>query len=219
MGFDRKEVAKLLVKCHRRCCICHRFCGSKMETDHMVQLNDGGTHDIENAIPVCFDCHAEIHHYNNQHPKGRKFTPEEMKGHKKQWLKICEERPDIVAQPSNSDFGYLVALADEIQFNETLTVYSSDNYFCKFNDEQFRRSINAGMLSLLPKDLKESIFKAYQTIGKINHMNKAISHKLFGGIFGLPQSVFISKEIRVCGNLLEKARIRLTNFLRPHDST
>ena len=78
MAFDRDQVADLLVQCHRRCCICHRFCGFKMETDHITPPNEGGTDDIDNALPVCFECHAEIHCYNTDHPRGRKFTAEEL---------------------------------------------------------------------------------------------------------------------------------------------
>jgi len=92
-SFDRKEVSALLVQCHRRCCICHRFCGVKIETDHIVPAADGGGNDIENAIPVCLECHAEIHCYNGKHPRGRKFTPDELQAHKKQWLTICENVP------------------------------------------------------------------------------------------------------------------------------
>ena len=48
MAFDRDQVADLLAKCHRRCCICHRFCGFKMETDHMQPTGEGGKADIDN---------------------------------------------------------------------------------------------------------------------------------------------------------------------------
>ena len=57
MGFPRDEVSKLLAACHRRCCICHRFCGVKIETDHIVPGHEGGPDDIDNAIPVCFECY------------------------------------------------------------------------------------------------------------------------------------------------------------------
>jgi 5-methylcytosine-specific restriction endonuclease McrA len=42
MGFNAKEVAKLLYDCKRRCCICHRFCGIKIETDHITPISEGG---------------------------------------------------------------------------------------------------------------------------------------------------------------------------------
>ena len=50
MVFNPKEVSKLLAKCHRRCCICHRFCGTKMETDHIIPKSEKGTDKIENAL-------------------------------------------------------------------------------------------------------------------------------------------------------------------------
>ena len=37
---------------------------------------------IDNCIPLCFDCHAEVKSYNPKHPKGRQFTPNELKGHR-----------------------------------------------------------------------------------------------------------------------------------------
>ena len=71
----------------------HRFCGVKIETDHIRPAADGGDDSIANAIPVCFDCHAEIHSYNEKHPRGRKFTAEELARHKAQWLDICVKPP------------------------------------------------------------------------------------------------------------------------------
>jgi 5-methylcytosine-specific restriction endonuclease McrA len=59
MPFKKAEVANLLAKCRRRCCVCYRFCGIKIETDHMIPEGEGGSNDIDNAIPLCFECHAE----------------------------------------------------------------------------------------------------------------------------------------------------------------
>jgi hypothetical protein len=68
MTFSRDEVAALLVVYHRRCCICHRFCGFKVETDHINPKAEGGSDDIGNAIPVCCECHFEIRLYDPAHP-------------------------------------------------------------------------------------------------------------------------------------------------------
>ena len=89
MGFKQNEVDDLLIKCHRRCCICHRYCGVRMEIHHIIPKSEGGSDAIDNAIAVCFDCHAEIKHYNPKHPRGRCFTPNELKGHKEQWSAFC----------------------------------------------------------------------------------------------------------------------------------
>lgn len=69
LGFNREEVAELSVKCKRSCCICHRFCGVKIETDHIIPEAENSSYKIYSAIPLCFDCHAEIHSYNNKTPQ------------------------------------------------------------------------------------------------------------------------------------------------------
>ena len=94
MAFPQSDVALLLAACHRRCCICHRYCGVKIETDHMLPLSEGGNDSIDNAIAVCFECHAEIHTYNDSHPRGRTYRPEELRIHRDQWITLCRERPD-----------------------------------------------------------------------------------------------------------------------------
>jgi hypothetical protein len=77
----RKEFSKqvedsVLMKCRRHCCVCFKQCGTKIEIHH---INGNDDNSEENAVPVCFDCHAEIMSYNSNHPKGRKFTPTELK--------------------------------------------------------------------------------------------------------------------------------------------
>jgi hypothetical protein len=168
MGFDKKDVAELLVKCHRRCCVCHRFCGSKMEIDHITQKAEGGSDDIENGIAVCFDCHAEIHHYNNNHPKGRKFTPEEIKGHKLQWLELCKNKPEIFSQPLSADVGCIGGLIDELEINLHSANNVYGNFFSPFRDEQYNRAIKAGIISILEGNVKTSLLDAYNQISKIN---------------------------------------------------
>jgi len=62
--FPEADALALLVRCHRRCCVCHKFCGVKIELDHIQPRGQGGPDTIDNAIAVCFECHAEIHLYN-----------------------------------------------------------------------------------------------------------------------------------------------------------
>jgi hypothetical protein len=118
MPFKREEVETLLAKCRRHCCICYRFCGIKIETDHMISEGEKGTDDIENAIPLCFDCHAEVHLYNDKHPRGRKYTSAELKQHKEQWLDICNNKPDLLIQKLDRvDSGVLSGVMSELEFN------------------------------------------------------------------------------------------------------
>jgi len=174
--FNRDEVAELLVHCHRRCCICHRFCGVKMETDHIVPSDEGGTDKIDNAIPVCLECHAEIHCYNIAHPRGRKFTPEELRQHKEQWLSICVNRPDIFAQALRiSEVGPLNSLIDELEYN----LEACERIGSLLNVQQFNEAIRRGAISFLEPDLKKTINSAYTKINHLNQLSDSFTHQDF----------------------------------------
>jgi hypothetical protein len=200
--FNQQDVDDLLAKCHRRCCICHRFCGVKIETDHMLPSAEDGPRDIANAIAVCFECHAEIHSYNDKHPRGRKFRPEELRKHKEQWLAICAERPEtLLGAPRNSDVGPLQALIDELEFN---TVVAGANG-CPFLDNEFRRAISEGAISTVKDDLKGAILDAYAAIGNANRSLSTLS-PMFNST--------IHKNIDAAKPKIERARGELLQFLR-----
>jgi HNH endonuclease/Domain of unknown function (DUF4431) len=82
---------EVLVLCGRRCCICHMFCGTKMELHHIEARAVGGSDTIENCIPLCLNCHAEVGHYNSQHPKGSKFSAKELRGHRAKWYAMMAQ--------------------------------------------------------------------------------------------------------------------------------
>ncbi len=50
-----------------------------MEIHHIVPRNQGGGDDVDNLIPLCFDCHQEVGSYNPKHPKGNRYTEKELK--------------------------------------------------------------------------------------------------------------------------------------------
>ena len=79
MGFSLEISEEALVRCRRHCCICDKFVGPKIELHHIIQEADGGSDTLENCIPLCFDCHAEVKSYNPRHPKGKKYTETELK--------------------------------------------------------------------------------------------------------------------------------------------
>ena len=200
-NFKQQDVDDLLVKCHRRCCICHRFCGVKIETDHMTPSAEGGSDDITNAIAVCFECHAEIHSYNDKHPRGRKFRPDELKKHKGQWLAICAERPEkLLGAARNADVGPLQALIDELEFNSV----AAGQLRCPFLENEFRRAIREGAISTLKDELKNSILEAYALMGKANH---SLS-------LGPGSNLAINKSIEAAKPKVAGARQELLRFLR-----
>ena len=74
-----KVKEEVLFKCKRYCCYCEKYKEINIEVHHIIQKADGGKDELDNAIPLCFDCHSKIGSYNPKHPKGNKFSPGELK--------------------------------------------------------------------------------------------------------------------------------------------
>lgn len=70
----------MLLWCDRHCCSCEKPLGVRVEIAHHTP----GNPDIDNGIPLCFDCHAAVEHYNERHPKGLKFRWDELKARRDQ---------------------------------------------------------------------------------------------------------------------------------------
>jgi len=73
--FSEEDKLTVLLWCARHCCLCGKQTGIGIEIAHL----DPKRSDIDNAIPLCFDCHAAIGHYNREHPRGRKYSIDELK--------------------------------------------------------------------------------------------------------------------------------------------
>jgi hypothetical protein len=213
--FKTEDVEKLLIACHRCCCICHRFCGVKIELDHIIQQADDGPDTYENAIPVCFECHAEIHSYNPKHPRGRKFQPDELRGHRDQWLAICSEHPEIFRRSSvaRAEVGPLQSLIDELEFNEAITAApSGPDQFCLFKERQFLEAMRAGSIATLQDDLKQSINAAYVQMGQANQLVNTLANTHNPSMVGLLCDRALMK-IQTSGQQIQKAKRELLKFL------
>jgi len=73
--FDEAVKVKVLLWSDRHCCLCGKQSGIGIEIAHL----DPHSSDPDNAIPLCFDCHAAVGHYNREHPRGRKYSIPELK--------------------------------------------------------------------------------------------------------------------------------------------
>ena len=136
MAFSEGVKNKAMVSCGRRCCICHKFCGNNMEIHHIKAKSDGGEDTFENAIPLCFDCHAIVRQYDPKHPKGTRFTEAELKMHRDAWYQKMnrpeEKEPEplkfhhqkdyqnimLMKVDSGSDLIDSVAIAQGIKFSQ-----------------------------------------------------------------------------------------------------
>ena len=82
MAFSKATKEEALVAAGRRCCLCIHFKGVRLEVHHIQPESAGGSNDFDNAIPVCFDCHADVGHYNPDHPKGNRYSYTELRRHR-----------------------------------------------------------------------------------------------------------------------------------------
>ena len=82
--FPEETRIKALLWCDRHCCLCKKACGVNIEVDHLVPVSKGGSNDLDNAMPLCYDCHAKIHQYDRMHPRGTKYRLEEVKARREQ---------------------------------------------------------------------------------------------------------------------------------------
>jgi hypothetical protein len=99
MGWPPDVAERALLDCGRHCCLCHKFCGFKIELHHIVQRKDGGEDSYENCIPLCLECHAEVKAYDPNHPIGRKYTESELREHRDRWYKKVKDSSGITSNP------------------------------------------------------------------------------------------------------------------------
>lgn len=119
MGFPENVTNEALVMCGRCCCICHKFCGTKIEMHHIKQKAYGGDDTLENCIPLCFDCHSDMGKADPKHPKGKRYSEAELKLHRDNWYKKVEGFPS----DRNGDNDYV---ADKILFQAICKGFSGD---------------------------------------------------------------------------------------------
>src|SRR5579859_1300579 len=90
MPFSVTTKTEMFIRSGRLCPLCLKQCGNNMEAAHIISEKDDGSDDADNGIPVCFDCHEEIGSYNEDHPKGNKIRPEELRARRDRLYKLVE---------------------------------------------------------------------------------------------------------------------------------
>ena len=88
MPFSQSVKARVLVAAARHCCVCHRYKGINIEVHHIEQESESEDNSFENAIGLCFDCHADAGHYNPGHPRGTKLSASELRRARNRWFEI-----------------------------------------------------------------------------------------------------------------------------------
>jgi len=79
--FKPEIVIKTLLWSARHCCLCGKACSTGIEVAHIDQ---NGPATLDNAMPLCFDCHERSGNYDTKHPRGRRYRPAELRARRDQ---------------------------------------------------------------------------------------------------------------------------------------
>lgn len=130
VGFPVKIKEDALVSCGRHCCLCHKFCGLKIEIHHIKPKASGGPDTFENAIPLCFDCHADMRTYDVKHPKGTKYSESELIRFRNNWYSKVKNSGgfSVSNPPPETDKIIFNKLTSTLPWNGSLSFISENNF-------------------------------------------------------------------------------------------
>ena len=113
MPFPKTIKEKALAKSGRRCCLCLAHKGVKIEVHHINPESISHDNSLDNAITLCFDCHADVGHYNKNHPKGNKYSPKELKMHRDRLWKLVAEGKILEEKPLDHQYLELINVSSK----------------------------------------------------------------------------------------------------------
>ncbi len=91
MSFEQSEAEQLLADTGRMCCLCGTL--HRVSLHHIQGKEEGGTDDIDNAIPLCPNCHDEVHGRCGYSPgrTTRTYTPSELRLHRQRTIDLASK--------------------------------------------------------------------------------------------------------------------------------
>ena len=139
MAFSSKVQEDALVSCTRHCCICHKFCGLKIELHHIVHQSEGGADTFENCIPLCFDCHGDMRSYDHKHPKGHKYSTKELTRHRNSWYSKVQGSPSPIYDKATMELDKRVYLSilKLLPYSGTMSLLEHHHFGTPFRSSLF----------------------------------------------------------------------------------
>lgn len=98
----RREMIERRTKCHE----CENYA---TELHHIIAVEDGGTDDIENLMPLCKECHKE-------------YTSEQLIERNKIWVELSvDEGGEVMAQFKDGAVEHLGKIGSQEEIEDTAT--------------------------------------------------------------------------------------------------
>ena len=107
---------------------------------------------------------------------GRHFSEHELREHKRRWLEICREHPEVIVQSGrkNAETGPLEALLSELEYNSVLlTGDDHRNDYATMVAAQFDRAIAANAFMSVEPAARERLFRTYKSISETADLVRA----------------------------------------------
>jgi HNH endonuclease len=121
MPFPTRVRLGALIACQRQCCLCHERKHTRIQCHHIVPEADNGPDTLDNCIPLCPDCHAEVMAFNTKHPVGgTPYSVVELKRRRDDWYAAVMRRSEDLAtnlHRSPLSYPHSAALRARVSFN------------------------------------------------------------------------------------------------------
>jgi hypothetical protein len=148
VDFPQPVIDDLLARTGRMCAVCNRLHG--VQVHHIVPRHEGGSDDALNAIPLCPNCHSEVHAAYAPGRTTRIYTAQELRKHLERTIDLANRQANLVS--TSDDWNHDVEL---IQFYASCldrpafrTHFHNELSFADFDQalEDTVLAINTGLL-------------------------------------------------------------------------
>ncbi len=202
-------IDSILIRCGRRCCVCRRFRPTKLQVHHILEQSKGGTDEEDNLMPICLICHSDVHSHV---PFTRRFTLEELKGHRDALFRAVEEGrlpPDEEDNTSELDRQVVV----NVFANET-----RDNDLSPAAVELLLASVHAkdtwqGRIAMVDRCAGKLIFIQDQQFGTEDRREQA---RYLAGLEELESSGFASYDSESLREVTHAGYLKADEILAEH---
>lgn len=96
MSFPRAVVDELLARTGRMCAICQER--HNLQVHHIVPTSEGGSDATSNAIPLCPNCHDQVHSRRAPGRVTRLYSPEELRRHLERTIRLANKQEETAAE-------------------------------------------------------------------------------------------------------------------------
>jgi hypothetical protein len=175
MAFSEKTKDEVKRNAHFRCCVCRNYF---VEVHHIIPEAHGGPDDIENAAPLCPNCHTNF----GDNPTKRKV----IRQMRDLWYELCEKsetNPDVT------------------QFSTKLDGLYEEFNVVKDNQEKQNQALHELKVHL--SDHFQKQVAQFATAATIEELMTA-SGSTTASIIKEPIGAFLSKQCPNCGSSISQ---------------